>query len=180
LLGSNSGVLQAGAQLQLPPLSNDEEGLQETPFQLCVPPVIILCSARSDASKQGAAAATAAKNWDSSTGTAVYCVPLLDQVAGDLTACTLEDVFSLLEEGVFDASSISQAAADALLQRAMAAGDDELLLMLVQADICLRCSQLALQLLLGYACQVSCNGSVGSSTWCLSACSGKPAQSVLA
>jgi hypothetical protein len=38
----------------------------------------------------------------------------------------------------------------------MDAGDDELLLMLVQADVCLRCSHLALQLLLDYACQVRC------------------------
>jgi hypothetical protein len=36
----------------------------------------------------------------------------------------------------------------------MAAEDDELLLMLVQADVCLRCSMSALQLLLHYACQV--------------------------
>lgn len=42
----------------------------------------------------------------------------------------------------------------ALLHRSMEAGDDELLLMLVQADVCLRCSHSSLQLLLDYACQV--------------------------
>jgi hypothetical protein len=155
-LASNRGVLPAGTQLQLPALNEDERSLQETPCRLHVPAVVVLCSARGDASKQGLAGATAAAvppgSDSSSTGPGMQ---LLDQVAGDLTACTLEDVFSALKEGMFDAASLSRDAADVLLHRSMAAGDDELLLMLVQADVCLRCSQLALQALLSYAHKVS-------------------------
>jgi hypothetical protein len=138
-LASNSGVLPAGAQLQLPALKiNDSRCLQEVPCQLFFPPVVVLCSARGDSTgKQAPTRHTgAAAGWDSSNGAAVCCSQLLDQVTGDLTTCTLEDIFSGLEEGEFDASSIGQAAADALLHRAMAAGDDELLLMLVQACAC--------------------------------------------
>uniref|UniRef100_A0A383WLY0 Ion transport domain-containing protein n=1 Tax=Tetradesmus obliquus TaxID=3088 RepID=A0A383WLY0_TETOB len=142
-LASNSGALPAGAQLQLPALSTEGgECLQETPCKLGFPPVVVLCSARGDAGKPRAAVigATAAR-WNSNAG------------AADLSGCTLDELCSAVEEGDLDASSISQATADMLLHRAMAAGDDELLLMLVQADVCLRCSQPSLQLLLAYACQ---------------------------
>ncbi|WIA32447.1 hypothetical protein OEZ86_003269 [Tetradesmus obliquus] len=142
-LASNSGALPAGAQLQLPALSTEGGGcLQETPCKLGFPPVVVLCSARGDAGKPSAAVigATAAR-WNSNAG------------AADLSGCTLDELCSAVEEGDLDASSICQATADMLLHRAMAAGDDELLLMLVQADVCLRCSQPSLQLLLAYACQ---------------------------
>jgi hypothetical protein len=165
VLGNNSGVLQAGAQLQLPALNTGDKGcLQDTPCQLCFPPVVVLCSARGGVGKPNSAAPGAiAAHWDSTGAAAACSVQLLQDCAADLPSCTLEELCSAVEEGALDASSISQAAADALLQRAMAAGDDELLLMLVQADVCLRCSQLALQLLLGYACQVSYSSS--SSSW---------------
>ena len=76
--------------------------------------------------------------------------PLLED-APDLDSCTLAELCLLLEEGMLDGSSLGQVAADALLHRAMSARDEELLLMLVQADVCQRCSQAALQLLLNYA-----------------------------
>jgi hypothetical protein len=164
-LASNRGVLPAGAQLQLPPLNADERCLQDTPCGLHVPAVVVLCSARGDASKQGLAAAAMPRGSDSSSiGPSMQ---LLDQIAGDLTACTLEDIFSALEEGMFDAASLSRDAADVLLHRSMAAGDDELLLMLVQADVCLHCSQLSLQELLGYACKVS---HVPAVSWIAASC----------
>jgi hypothetical protein len=155
-LASNSGVLPAGRQLQLPgfALFGGNSSEQSAPCGLVFPPAIVLCRVRSNTSKHnppaGASPLMAADGFrDSFPG---GC-PLLED-APDLESCTLADLCLLLEEGMLDASSLGQVAADALLHRAMSARDDELLLMLVQADVCLRCSQAALQLLLNYACQV--------------------------
>ncbi|WIA32448.1 hypothetical protein OEZ86_003270 [Tetradesmus obliquus] len=134
-LASNS-ALAPGAQLQLPAFGTEDGGcLQETPCRLGLPPVVVLCSARGDASKPSAAVigATAAR-WNSNAGAADCVVQLLREGAADLSGCPLDEICSAVEEGDLDASSISQATADALLHKAMAAGDDELLLMLVQAD----------------------------------------------
>jgi hypothetical protein len=154
-LASNSGVLLAGAQLQLPALnSNDNSCLQEVPCQLCFPPVVVLCSARGEStgSPSTAVAGAAVAAYLNNNAEAAPCrVQLLEH--RDLSGCTLEELCFALEEGELNASKLGQAAADALLHRAMAAGDDELLLMLVQAGVCLQSSQLALQLLLSYACQ---------------------------
>jgi hypothetical protein len=159
-LASNSGVLPAGRQLQVPGFASfgADSCLQDAPCGLIFPPAVVLCSVRSNASKStppaaASAAASALTAADGFRDSFPGGYPLLEY-ATDLASCTLAELCLLLEEGMLDASSLGQVAADGLLQRAMSARDDELLLMLVQADVCLRCSQAALQLLLAYACQV--------------------------
>jgi hypothetical protein len=158
-LASSSGVLPAGKQLLLPSFADfGVDGC--APHGLLFPPAVLLCGVKGTAVTSKTSAAAAAP-----TGASALVLPggfreslpgglQLLECATDLAACTLEEICVLLEGGQLDAASLGQAAADALLHRSMTAGDDELLLMLVQADVCLRCSHSALQLLLTYACQV--------------------------
>jgi hypothetical protein len=155
-LASNSGVLPAGRQLQLPGFAsfgcNSSE--QSAPCGLLFPPAIVLCGVRSHTNKPNPpAAASALMAADGCQDSVHGGCPLLEEVP-DLESCTLAELCLLLEEGMLDTSSLSHVAADALLHRAMSARDDELLLMLVQADVCMRCSHAALQFLLSYTCQV--------------------------
>lgn len=140
-------MLPAGKQLQLPGLAfcDTDSGLQGLLF----PPALVLCSIRGKGSKP-AAVVVADGCRDSLQGG----LQMVEFALNDLASCNLEDISVLLEEGHLDVASLDKAAADMLLKRCMAAGDDELLLMLVQADACLRCSMMPLQQLLEYACKV--------------------------
>ena len=127
-LASNSGVLPAGRQLQVPgfaSFSPSDSSLRVAPCGLLFLPAVVLCSVRSHASKPPPPAAasaavlapTAADGFrDSFPGG----YPLLEY-ATDLESCTLAELCLLLEEGMLDASSLGQVAADALLHRAMSA-----------------------------------------------------------
>jgi hypothetical protein len=64
---------------------------------------------------------------------------------------TLQQIYTNIEEGVLDPSGLDAAAAGDLLSRVMLAGDDELLLMLVEAGIGSVLSPVCLQQLLQYA-----------------------------
>eukprot|EP00878_Enallax_costatus_P018130 GHUV01019076.1.p1 GENE.GHUV01019076.1~~GHUV01019076.1.p1 ORF type:complete len:309 (+),score=91.45 GHUV01019076.1:3193-4119(+) len=63
----------------------------------------------------------------------------------------LQEIYSGLEDGSFNPKMLTITEADALLHRAMAAVDDELLFMLFEADIAGHCSRPCLQLVLQYA-----------------------------
>jgi hypothetical protein len=64
---------------------------------------------------------------------------------------TLQQIYTNIEEGVLDPSGLDAAAARDLLSRVMLAGDDELLLMLVEAGMGSALSPVCLQQLLQYA-----------------------------
>jgi hypothetical protein len=124
-LASNSGVLPPGAQLQLPGLSSaDGSGPQEAPCQLVFPPAVVLCNARGDTTKLTPAAASAVSTITAQTihqngrgDSMPGGLQLLAVDTDNLATCPLEDVCFALEEGMFDASNLGQAAADALLHR---------------------------------------------------------------
>lgn len=181
-LASSSGVLPAGKQLVLPRFASFCT-VTYTPRGLHFPPAVVLCSVKGSANKPspGAAAPTSAAVADGPRESPWDGLELLECVCvcRDLASCTLEEICLLLEEGHLDTTNMGRAAADALLHRSMAAGDDELLLMLVQADVCLRCSHSVQQLLLTYACQVrlyACkqgdNGSLLRDETCRPVCTG--------
>lgn len=118
-LASNSGVLPAGAQLQLPAFASGgvDRCLQDGPCGLLFPPAIVLCSARGSTSKPNPASALAGLTAADGCGSLPRGFQLLEYASHDLASCSLEDVCLLLEEGLLDASSLDQAAADALLHR---------------------------------------------------------------
>lgn len=162
-IASNNGVLPECSLVQMPGYATGPAALQNAPGQLFFPPALVFCSSKSHANKHNPAAAVAgsAAGATAADGSSMPGgLQFLEVHMDDLAYSPLEDVCYVLEEGMFDASSLSQAAADALLHRSMAAGDDELLLMLVQADACLRCSHGALQLILDYAYQVGCGSCI--------------------
>jgi hypothetical protein len=121
-LASDSGVLPAGAQLQLPAFASHgvDSCLSDGPCGLLFPPAIVLCSARGSASKPHPAAAPASATGLTAAdgcGSLPRGFQLLEYASYNLASCSLEDVCLLLEEGLLDASSLDQTAADALLHR---------------------------------------------------------------
>jgi hypothetical protein len=64
---------------------------------------------------------------------------------------TLQQIYTSVAEGVLDPSGLDGTAARDLLSRVLLAGDDELLLMLVEAGMCAALSPVCLQQILQYA-----------------------------
>lgn len=134
-LSGDHGLVSPGEEIQLPYTAVPVEQAGGQPYfshVLCLRPV-------SDDSLSGAGCLT----------------PTTKQRArkdpNSLCSCSLLEIYMALENGTFDPLQLSIAAADSLLKRAMAAGDDELLFMLVEAGTGACSSLPCLQLLLQYA-----------------------------
>lgn len=82
---------------------------------------------------------------------ACLAAKLLHNKETDPAACSLQQIYCSLEEGTYDPTALNPTAAHNLVTRVMVAGDDELLLMLVEAGITECCSQTCLQQLMQYA-----------------------------
>lgn len=134
-LRGNHGCLQPGEELELPYTSQRSEAATEQPYfshVMCLRPA------------KDAAASPAGSAGGSGAGQ-------LSDAARALSSYSLAEVCTALEDGIFDPAELDRSNADDLLGDAIAAGDDELLFMLVDGGIGVSCSQPSLQLLLQYA-----------------------------
>jgi hypothetical protein len=132
--------LSSGFELSLPVPASSESagkgfGAPAYGYVLC------LCTAR------GAAGVTAG-----GPGRAASIAALLMHSKDSNSAtATLQQIYTNVEEGALDPAGLSSTAARDLLSRVMLAGDDELLLMLVEAGMGAALSPVCLQQLLQYA-----------------------------
>lgn len=134
-LTGDRGLVSPGEEIQLPHTAAPEHPAGGQPYYshvLCLCPV-------TDNSLSGAGCLSPSPN------------KRVRKDPNSLCSCSLLEIYMGLEDGTFDPIQLSRAAADSLLKRSMAAVDDELLFMLVEAGIGTCSSLPCLQLLLQYA-----------------------------
>uniref|UniRef100_A0A383VLG3 Uncharacterized protein n=1 Tax=Tetradesmus obliquus TaxID=3088 RepID=A0A383VLG3_TETOB len=132
--------LSSGFELSLPVPSNSESagsgsGAPAFGYVLC------LCAAR------GAAAGSAGGPGRAAS----IAAQLMHSKNSNPATATLQQIYTNVDEGVLDPSTLDATAARDLLSRVLLAGDDELLLMLVEAGMGSALGPVCLQQILQYA-----------------------------
>lgn len=129
----NHGIIQAGESVKVP-YAPEQQLSSSRPYYSHV-----VCLSTSLHPVSGSSVSGPGNNID-----------LQNQAAGPVRL-GLQEIHSGLEDGSFDPSKLSVVEADTLLNHAMAAGDDELLFMLLEGGTASSSSRPCLQLVLQYA-----------------------------